>query len=377
MKCIILVGGFGTRLRPLTFTLPKPLIQFCNKSIVEHQIEAAVNAGVKHVILAVGWKADDMQEALTEFRQRYGIEITCSVEDSPLGTAGPIRLAETILRNNAVDNEPFFVFNSDVICEFPLTEMLAYHKAHGREGTICVTRVEDPSKFGVVVSDESGKIARFVEKPKEFISDRINAGLYILNMPVIERVDPGVFRMIETDVFPKMAAEGQLFSYNLNGYWADIGQPRDFLRGMKLHLASLERHQDGDITPRSRLCVNHPADSKFLVKGNTVLIDPSAVIDQGCVIGPNVTIGKQVHIGKGVRISNASIFDGTKISDYSHINESIIGWRNKVGRWTKVDNNTVTGENVTIADELFINGAVILPHKGIKDKIIQEGTILM
>ena len=377
MKCIILVGGFGTRLRPLTFTLPKPLIQFCNKSIVEHQIEAAVNAGVKHVILAVGWKADDMQEALREFRERYGIEITCSVEDSPLGTAGPIRLAEKILRNHAQENEPFFVFNSDVICEFPLKEMLAYHKSHGREGTICVTRVDDPSKFGVVVSDESGKIARFVEKPKEFISDRINAGLYILNMPVIDRVDPGVFRMIENDVFPKMASEGQLYSFNLNGYWADIGQPRDFLRGMKLHLASLERHQNEDLTPRSRLCVNHPADSKFSVKGNTVLIDPSATIEEGCVIGPNVTIGKQVHIGKGVRISNASIFDGTKISDYSHINESIIGWRNKVGKWTKIDNNTVTGENVTIADELFINGAVILPHKGIKEKIIQEGTILM
>jgi mannose-1-phosphate guanylyltransferase len=100
MKCIILVGGFGTRLRPLTFTLPKPLIQFCNKSIVEHQIAAAVKAGVKHVILAVGWKADDMQEALTEFKKTYGIEITCSVEDSPLGTAGPIRLAEKIIRES-------------------------------------------------------------------------------------------------------------------------------------------------------------------------------------------------------------------------------------------------------------------------------------
>jgi len=378
MKCIILVGGFGTRLRPLTFTLPKPLIQFCNKSIVEHQIEAAVNAGVKHVILAVGWKADDMQEALAEFRERYGIEITCSVEESPLGTAGPIRLAEKILRNNAPDDEPFFVFNSDVICEFPLKEMLAYHKAHGREGTICVTRVDDPSKFGVVVSDDTGKIARFVEKPKEFISDRINAGLYVLNMPVIDRVDANVFRMIETDVFPKMAAEEQLYSYNLNGYWADIGQPRDFLRGMKLHLASLERRQKDniDLTPRSRMSPLS-VDAKFSLKGNTVLIDPSAVIEEGCVIGPNVTVGKHVHVGKGVRISNASIFDGTKIGDYSHINESIIGWRNKVGRWTKIDNNTVTGENVSIADELFINGAVILPHKGIKEKIIQEGTILM
>jgi len=346
---------------------------------VEHQIAAAVKAGVKHVILAVGWKADDMQEALAEFRTTYGIEITCSVEDSPLGTAGPIRLAEKIIRESGDDNEPFFVFNSDVICEFPLSEMLAYHKSHGKEGTICVTRVEDPSTFGVVVSNEDGQIVRFVEKPKEFISDRINAGLYILNKPVIDRIDPGVFRMIENDVFPKMASEGQLYSYNLAGYWADIGQPKDFLRGMKLHLASLENHQQETeiVTPRSKLYISPTPTPAFEVRGGTVLIDPTATIGEGSVVGPNVTIGRDVRIGKGVRISNSSIFEGTKISDYSHINESIIGWRNTVGKWSKVDNNTVTGEKVAIGDEVFINGAVVLPHKSIKEKIIQEGTILM
>jgi mannose-1-phosphate guanylyltransferase len=344
---------------------------------VEHQIAAAVKAGVKHVILAVGWKADDMQEALAEFRTTYGIEITCSVEDSPLGTAGPIRLAEKIIRESGDDNEPFFVFNSDVICEFPLAEMLTYHKAHGKEGTICVTRVDDPSKFGVVVSDHMGRIERFVEKPKEYISDRINAGLYILNKPVIDRIDPGVFRMIETDVFPKMANEGQLYSFNLNGYWADIGQPRDFLRGMKLHLASLGMNNKTDeLTPRSRLYVKD-TDNGFDVCGSTVLIDASAKIEEGSVIGPNVTIGRHVHIGRGCRISNSSIFEGTKIGNFSHINESIIGWRNRVGKWVKMDNNSVTGENVTISDELFINGAIVLPHKSIKDKILQEGTILM
>ena len=358
MKCIILVGGFGTRLRPLTFTVPKSLVPFCNKPIVEHQIAAAVKAGVKHVILAVGWKADDMQGAIEGFKVKYGIEISCSVETSPLGTAGPIRLAEHIIRNGGDPDEPFFVFNSDVICEFPLTEMLALHKERNAEGTICVTRVDDPSKYGVVVSSGSGRIERFVEKPSVFISDKINAGLYILNRSVIDRIDPGVFQMIETDVFPKMAADGGLVSFTLEGYWADIGQPKDFLRGMKLHLASIGARSGRAQFPN-------------------VLMDDSVTLGTDSVIGPNVVIGANCVVGKGVRISNACIMSGCRIGDFSHINESVLGWNNRVGRWAKIDNGTITGEDVGIGEEIFMNGAVILPHKTVKQSVVLEGKILM
>ena len=352
MKCIILVGGFGTRLRPLTFAVPKSLVPFCNQPIVEHQIAAAVKAGVKHVILAVGWKADDMQSAIDGFKRKYNIEITCSVETSPLGTAGPIRLAEHILRAGGDADEPFFVFNSDVICEFPLSEMLAYHKLHKAEGTVCVTRVEDPSKYGVVVSRENGQIERFVEKPAVFISDKINAGLYVLNRSVIDRIDANVFRMIETDVFPKMATDGKLFSFTLKGYWADIGQPKDFLQGMKLHLAST-------------------------VGGSNVLIDASTKTGADCMIGPNVTIGANCVIGRGVKISNTCIMAGTTVGDFAHINESILGWKNRVGKWAKIDNYTITGEDVSIAEGVFTNGAIVLPNKSVKQSVTVQGTILM
>jgi mannose-1-phosphate guanylyltransferase len=375
MKCIILVGGFGTRLRPLTFTLPKPLVPFCNKSIVEHQIAAAVKAGVKHVILAVGWKADDMKEALEEFKQRYKIEVTCSVEDVPLGTAGPIRLAESILRDGA-DDEPFFVFNSDVICNFPLSSMLKYHKAHGGAGTICVTKVDDPSKYGVLVSDKHGKIERFVEKPATFISDKINAGLYILNKSVIDRIDAGVFRMIETDVFPQLANEGKIYSFELPGYWADIGQPKDFIRGMKMHLAAHAANPDEPLTPRSKLAtISNTAG--YELKGSTVIVGKNTTIGEGSVIGPHVVLGDNCVVGKGVRLSNCCVFEGCRISDYAQVNEVILGWNNKVGRWTKLENSTVTGEDVVFTDELFINGAIVLPHKAVKEKILEAGKIIM
>ena len=373
MKCIILVGGFGTRLRPLTFTVPKPLVPFCNKPIVEHQIAAAVKAGVTHVILAVGWKADDLKEAIQEFKERYKIDISCSIEEFPLGTAGPLRLAEKLLRAGPPD-EPFFVFNSDVICNFPLTEMLAYHKSHGGEGTICVTKVDDPSKYGVVVTNSEGRIERFVEKPSVFISDKINAGLYVLNKSVIDRIDPGVFRMVETDVFPRIAADGSLFAFTLQGYWADIGQPRDFLRGVKLHLASAASRPDEARTPRSML---HEKIGNYELKGSTVIVGTDSKIGEGSLLGPNVVIGNNCVIGRGVRLSNCTLLDGTSVADHAHVNEALLGWDNKVGKWTKVENCAVTGEDVQFSDELFINGAIVLPHKVIKERVLDAGKIIM
>ncbi|KAF4699477.1 hypothetical protein FOZ62_016928, partial [Perkinsus olseni] len=183
-------------------------------SMLEYKMKL-VECGVDHVVLAVGFQPEHMQHALKEMEAKYKVKITCSIETEPLGTAGPLYLARDVLLS---DDEPVFVFNSDVICDFPLKELLAFHTNHGREGTIVVTKVEDPSRFGVVVYDEeTGKIDRFVEKPKEFVGDKINAGLYILSNSVIEkRVEPR-FMMVETDVFPQMAVEGELYCFQLQG----------------------------------------------------------------------------------------------------------------------------------------------------------------
>lgn len=205
MKALILVGGFGTRLRPMTLTVPKPLVNFGNKPILCHQIEALAKAGVVEIILAVNYQPDVMMSAIQTYEQDYGIKITISLENEPLGTAGPIRLAESILRaNNATGL--FFVFNSDVICEYPLDQLVTFHKSHGRQGTIVVTQVEDPTRYGVVVAQEDGKIDRFVEKPTVFVSNKINAGLYLFNMDVIDRIENRP-TSIEREIFPAMAAE--------------------------------------------------------------------------------------------------------------------------------------------------------------------------
>lgn len=179
-RALILVGGYGTRLRPLTLSRPKPLVEFSNKPILMHQIEALVEAGVRQVILAVSYRAEQMELQLKQESDKLGVELIFSHETEPLGTAGPLALARDIL---TASDEPFFVLNSDVICDFPFRELEAFHRQHGQEGTIVVTKVEEPSKYGVVLYNDAGCIENFIEKPQEFISNKINAGMiFILNL---------------------------------------------------------------------------------------------------------------------------------------------------------------------------------------------------
>uniref|UniRef100_A0A2P2I609 mannose-1-phosphate guanylyltransferase n=1 Tax=Hirondellea gigas TaxID=1518452 RepID=A0A2P2I609_9CRUS len=345
MKALILVGGYGTRLRPLTLSRPKPLVEFANKPIVVHQLEALVAAGVTHAVLAVSYRAEQMEAELSTYAEKLGVIVSFSVEDEPLGTAGPLKLAEKELDDGS--GEPFFVLNSDVICDFPFRKMADFHAKHGKEGTIVVTCVEEPSKYGVVVyDDDSGKIERFVEKPQEFVSNKINAGLYIFNPSILKRIECRP-TSIEKEVFPKMAQAGELYAQELDGFWMDIGQPKDFLRGLCLYLSSC---------PQSLL-----AKGEGIV-GN-VLMDPTSKIGRGCRIGPNVSIGPGVVIEDGVCIKRCTIMRDTTIRSHTWVENSIVGWRCNVGKWVRIENVTVLGEDVIVRDELYINEAIVLPHK--------------
>ncbi len=380
VKALILVGGFGTRLRPLTLTLPKPLVPFANKPMILHQIEALAAVGVKDIVLAVNYRPEVMVAHMKEYEDKLGIKISFSVETEPLGTAGPLALAREIL---AKDDEPFFVLNSDVVCEFPFEEMIEYHRAHGGEGTILVTKVDEPSKYGVVVTvPGTSQIERFVEKPVEFVGNRINAGIYIFKPSILERIQPTP-TSIEKETFPAMVRDGELHCMDLEGFWMDVGQPRDYLTGIGLYLSSLERQKNPNYQsqPASALPSSHPGkkaavgQEDYKIVGN-VLIDPSATIGRGCVIGPNVTIGANVVIEEGVRITRAAVFEGAKIKSHAWINNSIIGWRAVVGSWVRMEGTSVLGDDVQVRDELYVNGAIVLPHKSISHNISDPQIIM-
>lgn len=360
LKALILVGGFGTRLRPLTLSCPKPLVDFCNKPMIIHQIEALKAAGVSEVVLAINYQPEVMMGFIKEWEEKLGVKIVCSQENEPMGTAGPLALARKILDDGS--GHPFFVLNSDVICHYPLKDMLEFHVARDAEATILVTKVDDPSKYGVVVIDEYGQVQRFVEKPKDFVGDKINAGIYVLSPSVLNRIELKP-TSIEREVFPHVAADNKLYAFTLGGYWMDVGQPKDYLKGLKLHLDSLRIHSPDHLASGAHIRAN-------------VLIDSSAKIGEGCLIGPDVCIGQGCVIGDGVRLSSCVIMRGVSVKQHSKIDTCIIGWDSKVGAWSRLENNCVLGEDVQVKDELYLNGAVVLPHKEIKESVAAPSIIL-
>lgn len=397
MKAVILVGGYGTRLRPLTLNRPKPLVEFCNQPMVMHQIRQLVNVGVNHVILAVSYKADMMNRFVEEQEKILGIKITLSHETTPLGTAGPLALArdqllDRISENGAInkcfsnhnstvnnntlhedqhdypynpaqgDDVPFFVLNSDIVCDYPFQAMLDFHKTHKAEGTIVVTRVAEPSKYGVVVYDDNGLVDKFVEKPTEFVSNKINAGLYLFSKTILNRIDLKP-TSIEKETFPAMAGQRQLYAIELNGYWMDVGQPGDFLHGMSLFLNW------------SRKTNSHELASGEGIVGN-VIIDPSAKIGKDCQIGPDVCIGPNVVIEDGLLIKGCTILSGTRLKSHSRIDSCIIGWDCVIGKWVRLENTCVLGEGVEVKDEIYLNGARILPNKVISTSVHEPSVIM-
>jgi mannose-1-phosphate guanylyltransferase len=227
---------------------------------------------------------------------------------------------------------------------------------------IQVTRVDEPSKYGVVLADEQGKIDRFVEKPKVYVGNKINAGIYIFNPSILNRIQPKP-TSIEKEIFPKMASENQLFCMTLPGFWMDVGQPKDFLAGTELYL----RHVN-EVNPDSLR-----SGEGFM---GPVLVDPSAKIGRGCKIGPHVTIGPNVVIGDGVRLKDTVVLEGVKIGDNSWVHNSIIGWKSVLGKWVRVQNYSVLGQDVQVQDELYINGGQVLPHKSIAESVPEPKIIM-
>jgi mannose-1-phosphate guanylyltransferase len=358
MKALILVGGFGTRLRPLTLSCPKPLVEFCNKPMILHQIEALARVGVTEVVLAINYQPEKMHAFIADKESELGIKITISRETEPMGTAGPIKLAEEHLN----DGEPFFVLNSDVSCNYPFEEMIKFQQKTGAAGVLLATGVSEPSKFGVIVYDDNGKIERFVEKPQKFISRWINAGLYYLTPSVFDRIELRP-TSIEKEVFPVLAAEGLLYVLELDGFWADVGQPADYLAGTALYLASQRANKS------ERLA----AGPSFV--GN-VLVDPTATIGEGCLIGPDVVIGPGCVIADGVRLRGSTLLPGASVGSHSWVSNSIIGWRSKIGQWVRLENNSVLGEEVTINSELYVNECVVLPNKTVSRDLSTKQIVL-
>ncbi|KAI6175720.1 Mannose-1-phosphate guanylyltransferase [Aphelenchoides bicaudatus] len=349
MKALILVGGYGTRLRPLSLSQPKPLVDFANKPMVLHQLEALAAAGVDTIVLAVSYRAEMLEKEMSIQATRLGIQIKFSVEEQ-LGLLGAVRTFKKLEPQSL----PGWLWLEN-ICKaaiHSLFSILIYYCRHQINMALSYS------------TKGSGEIERFVEKPQEYVGNKINAGMYILNPSVLDRIklEP---TSIEKDVFPFMAENHELYAFILPGFWMDVGQPKDFLKGMKLYLNHVSKT---------------PELSVQLAKGDNivgpVLVDKTAKIGNGGLIGPNVVIGANVRLDDGVRIMDSTVLSDTVIQTHSYVRDSIIGWKCNIGKWVRIENCSVIGEDVVVKDELYLNGARVLPNKSIASNVPEPDIIM-
>lgn len=315
MKAVILVGGFGTRLRPLTLTTPKNLLPVVHKPMVERVLTHLAEHGITAAVLALGYKPDTFVDAFPD-GTCAGVELTYAVEDEPLDTAGAIRFAA----GEAGIDERFVVVNGDVLTDLDVTRLVRFHAASGAEGTIATHTVEDPSRYGVVVTDVAGQVEAFVEKPGpgDAPSSAINAGTYVFEPSVLGRIPVGRRVSVERETFPAMVESGSLYALDGNAYWLDAGTPETYLQANLDLLAADEAH----VHPEA-----HVSDSAHIERS---------------VIGAGASIGDEVTLTEAVVLHGAVIEAGARV------HRSIVGAGAVVRAGAELLDLTVIGDAIDI-----------------------------
>jgi NDP-sugar pyrophosphorylase family protein len=337
---IILIGGFGTRLRPLTLKQPKALMPVLNRPFLSYQLDILKEAGVTDVVLAAGQHSKPWSAALRRVCPPR-LRMHFAFEPAPLGTAGAIRFAyDTLKKKNKTINGPILVFNGDVFFNLPVREFVAFHKDNGSQATVALTPVEDPSRFGVVELDGRGAVHAFIEKPKGPVSTNlINAGAYLLNAEWIEKIPTGRSVSIEKESFPQSLERGDpMFGFKMSGYWNDIGTHASYLQA---HLDLLS--PTNSWTQISLFRKRAPSHDSSFLKGRASKIHSSVVMEGA------VCIGDRVVVGKNARLKNCVVLSDVRIDENAVINGAIIGPRTTIGRHVEVSEGRVLGERSNLS----------------------------
>jgi len=361
VDAVVLVGGFGTRLRPLTLTVPKNLVPVAGVPLIERVIAHLVTHGVDRVVLSLGYRPDSFFAAFPS-NTAAGVPLTYVVEPEPLDTAGAIRFAAKA----AGVRDTFVVANGDVLTDLDITALIDSHHRTGAEATIALTPVDDPSRFGVVTTDAGLRVTDFVEKPApgEAPTNLINAGTYVFERSVLGRIAVDRRVSVEREVFPAMVAEGTLFAMASDRYWLDVGLPDSYLRAT-MDLLDGSRGA-GPPAPGS----DRRAEGGW-TQGEPV-VDPGAEVDDqsllcdGCRVAEAVDIRRSVvgpasRVAAGARLEDAVLLAGAILGEGAVVEGSIVGPGAVVGAGAKVTGLSVLGEGAVIAPGSSVDAARLPP----------------
>lgn len=355
-----MAGGYGTRLRPLTLHSPKSVIEFAHSTIFDIQIDALVKAGVQEILICLAHQAEVIEKIVEGLRSKYQVKLTLLVQELSAPPMNALKMARDALYTDNPE-QLFFICNSDVITEFPFTQMKKQMEDPNTDIVMCVSRSKTPHLYGVVCSDPEGKVTQFHEKPQEFKGDLVNAGIYLFRNKIADMVVEQNISSILT-IFDAFLPKRGIQTSVLAQYWMDIGNPRDYLEATKLHLDYLRKTQPEQLAHSAHILGN-------------VLIHPTATVNPSALIGPNVIIGPNAVVGPGARVKDSILFSNSVVKSSAYLESTILSWRSTVGKHTRIEGLTVIAEDVNIADELYINKAQILPNTSVKESIHIGGAI--
>jgi len=345
MKAVILVGGEGTRLRPLTLGMPKPVVPVVDRPFLRHQLDMLGRAGIREVVFSVAYRPERIQEIFGDGHS-LGLEIRYAFEETPLGTGGAVKNAEPDLDERTV------VLNGDVLTDVDLAGIVSAHVSAGASATILLAPVPNPSAYGLVETDAGGRVLRFLEKPdpSQITTDTINAGVYVLETRILELMPPGVKHSIEREFFPALLARGDLVLGPVHrGYWIDIGTHekyrqvhRDILRGrFPVRLDGVPR-DGGVVHPQARIEPGARLVGPFYA-------GPGCAVAAGAELGPDAVLVADVALEAGARVADSVLWAGTRVGSESRVEGALLGGNVRIGKSARLT-GAVLGEGSIVSD---------------------------
>ena len=337
MQAIILAGGMGTRLRPLTYTVPKPMLPIAGEPALMHTVRSLAQAGFKEVIVTTNYLAETVTEGIEKYQPP--IPVRCIKEARAMGTAGCIK--------NVIDDldDEFLVIQGDAVADIDYAQFLEFHRAHNADVSLSVMRVQDTREFGIVAVDADGRITRFQEKPRpeEAFSDLANAGFYVLKKQIFDEVPRDEEYDFSRQLFPSLMEQGaRFYAWEMNSYWIDIGRVNNYLDGNRHRLQGR-----AEIAP------------DVLVPATTNLLPPFRIesgvqIGEGCRIGPNVAIGHDCILGKNARITGSVLFDEVTLGADVQLTDCVIARHSRLDNDVSIEPLAVVGEDCRVGAQVQV-----------------------
>ena len=375
MKAVVMAGGEGTRLRPMTSSMPKPLLPVANRPIMEHVLRLLRQHGLSEVVVTVQFLASLVRNYFGD-GEELGMVLHYANEEVPLGTAGSVKNAEDLLSGDS-----FVVISGDALTDIDLSALIAYHKEKGALVTVCLTRVQDPVEFGITITDDEGRVERFLEKPTwgQVFSDTVNTGIYVMEPEVFDYVPAGKSVDWSSEVFPQLLAEGKpVYGYVAEGYWEDVGTHESYVKAQADVLT-------GKVN--TEIDAFETAPGVFVAEGAE--IDPAAVLKGPCLIGAyakieagvelreHTVIGSNVVVKSGAFLHRAVVHNNVYIGPQANLRGCVIGKNTDIMRAVRVEDGVVVGDECLIEEESVLSGGVrVYPFKTVEAGAVVHSDVI-